>query len=368
MSIDPQPMPQDSVLIRYYRNLFTYASVADTVNAQKEGHDLVQQAQNLPVYNPPNLTKFMRGDLKKRGVPANKCIYCGSEKYEEGTDDKLSDEHIISEALEARYVVEFACCKKCQTAINSYEGQVLNELFGAANRRMGFLGKKTQVRKSKYRVKALLNGQERVLNIPLPEHPTMLFLMRLALPGILCGRPKDNNGLPSGWTLVMNQHDAMVEKGMPQFTSPQLDSVHFCRFLAKIGHGFAVGMLGLEGFNPFLCEPITRQYAGGPDIWLDRYHYVGGDPTDFAPSDALHEMNIQILPIHGKQLVVVGVRLYAILGAPLYYVVVGDLTRKVLSNAGALSTMFPTSVVAMSAAEATAALRARCRQVKIHEI
>ena len=125
----------------------------------------------------------------------------------------------------------------------------------------------------------------------------------------------------------MNQHNTMIEKGMPQFTSPQLDSAHFCLFLAKIAHGFAVEMLGLEGFNPFLCDPIIRQYTGGPDIWLDRYHYVGGDPTDFAPSDALHEISIQILSIYGKQLVVVGVRLYAILGAPLYYVVVGELIQ-----------------------------------------
>ena len=327
MPIELVPTPPDSVLIRYYRNLFTYGSVDDTVDAQREGRGLVPETQSLPVYSPPGLTKLMRGDRTKNWGPANQCIYCGSEKYEEGTDKRLTDEHIISEALEARYVSEFGCCKGCQTAINSYEGQILNELFGAANRRMGFLGKKIRFRKSKYRVKAIVNGQDRTLNVPLPEHPTMLFLMRLALPGILCGRPNDNNGLPSGWTLVMNQHKVMVEKGMPQFTSPQLDSQHFCRFLAKIGHGFSVAMLGLDGFIPYLCKPITRQYAGGADIWLDRYHYVGGDPTEFAPSDALHEMNIQMFTLDGKQLVVVGIRLYAILGAPLYYVVAGELKK-----------------------------------------
>lgn len=111
----------------------------------------------------------------------------------------------------------------------------------------------------------------------------------------------------------------------------QIISFHlFCRMLAKIAHSFAVATCGLGSFEPFL-----------PDVILGRSlavsHYVGGSidiPALPPPAQKVnldHRLRYGELRSHnGDRLLVVGIHLFAVLGAPIYEVIVGSRSGKQL--------------------------------------
>ena len=101
--------------------------------------------------------------------------------------------------------------------------------------------------------------------------------------------------------------------GLTDFGLPSLDTDALCRVLAKIAHSYAVAELGLGGFTPLLREFIRGE--GG-----DRFRYVGGEFKPGAPGAGLHEIGFE-QGVTGY--LVVRIRLFASLGAPVYRVVVG---------------------------------------------
>ena len=107
-------------------------------------------------------------------------------------------------------------------------------------------------------------------------------------------------------------------KGLNSIASPVLDTHSFHRFLAKIGHGFAVYCLGRTAFEPLLTDFIR----GGADEIGGLY--VGGSlvpPAD--KSENLHELSCDWWEVGGEKFAVVTIRLFACLGSPSYLVMTG---------------------------------------------
>jgi hypothetical protein len=92
-----------------------------------------------------------------------------------------------------------------------------------------------------------------------------------------------------------------------------------------VAHCVAVFTLGVDGFIPLLCDKIRSDF-GESSAWPDRYLYVGNHPHDVDPHDARHALGWDIISSAGRALLVVWVRLFASLGAPVFQVVVGELT------------------------------------------
>jgi hypothetical protein len=95
-----------------------------------------------------------------------------------------------------------------------------------------------------------------------------------------------------------------------------LDTFKFCQFLAKIGHCFAVYVLGDE-FKPTLLDLIKTEPRGV------RYDLIGGTLGNEPPSTNLHELELNWRNVDGVDYAVIKIRLFASLGAPTYLVVAG---------------------------------------------
>lgn len=112
----------------------------------------------------------------------------------------------------------------------------------------------------------------------------------------------------------------IIPVGFESFASPVLDTFKFSQFLAKIAHCFAVDQLG-DKFTPLLFDLIRIPAKS------QRFDLIGGDTTDFPPSENLHELGIEWRKIDDIIYVIVRIRFFANLGAPTYIVVAGTTDR-----------------------------------------
>jgi hypothetical protein len=126
----------------------------------------------------------------------------------------------------------------------------------------------------------------------------------------------------------LNDFGDAARRGLRQFASPRLDSVRFCQLLAKIAHAYAVSVFGLQNFKPTLTSFIRDEFDDPRSDYREKYYYVGGDPTKYAASDDLHEIGWGVFVDGNTMHLVVALRLFAYLGAPVYQVVVGEPVEK----------------------------------------
>lgn len=275
----------------------------------------------LPQFSPPNLTTISGADPAERLPPVGRCIYCRATEFEIGSKRRLSDEHIVSEGLGSRLILREASCNHCAEKTKAIEGAILRTLLWAPRRQLKLRGKRRLRIENDYPVTAIVAGKDVVVRLPLDVHPTCLLMVKLNAPRLLLPA-RTYSSIQGAWALELNDFNEMVRRGMPHFTSPPLDTLKFCQLLAKIAHGYAVSIFGLDNFHPLLPEFILREFASN-ETWPDSFNFVGGDPTEYGPSDALHVLGWGVAPTNGMDYLVVAIRLFAALGAPVYNVVVG---------------------------------------------
>jgi hypothetical protein len=287
----------------------------------------------------PLLRKFVvpgRGIRLMPDSPANrvrligKCIYCGTEDLDDATVGHLTEEHVIAEALGARLILEQASCRACAKLILKYEGRILGTLLQTARRQLGVRSKK-RLRKNDYPITVVVDEQDQTIRVPLDKHPTFLFLPFLDVPGILLEGGSETRGMTGAWTRQLNSHQPILEMGFNNFTSPVLDTLAFCQFLAKTAHGLAVAEYGLDGFTPCLTEFI-RSDIDADDPWPDRFNFIGGHGEYYAESEELHLAGFMLLKARDRIFLGVHMRLFACYGAPVYLVVVGEIGQEQLGK------------------------------------
>lgn len=252
------------------------------------------------------------GDPTNRRTKVGRCIYCG--------DIPVGEEHIIPEALGGTLVLDTASCRACETDINAFERNILTTVLYVPRIAMKLRRKRRKrLTPDKVRVPAKIRGKEIFVELPISEMPAMFFLVQMTGPDLLLGRQADQRGpiISGAWVCPVQPHGYRLPgvSGLQSVASPVMDTHHFCRFLAKIAHGFAVHCLGLDGF-----EPMLQAYIRNGGVGWDK---VGGTPTITPKTDNLHELSLAYWPIGNETLVVVTIRLFASLGAPSYLVVVG---------------------------------------------
>jgi hypothetical protein len=112
-----------------------------------------------------------------------------------------------------------------------------------------------------------------------------------------------------------------------------LSALEFYRLIAKIAHSFAVAELGFT-FEPYLINLIEAKLP------MFASHLIGGEFSDSPPpSTNLHEIEfVKSLdgPV-GDELLMVRIRLFAYLGMPNHYAVVGSRARPKFSGEGAIA-------------------------------
>jgi hypothetical protein len=106
--------------------------------------------------------------------------------------------------------------------------------------------------------------------------------------------------------------------------------------LAKIAHSYAVAEYGIDAFEPLLLPLILGKMDFGP-------YLVGGDASEPVPDQpaVLHDIfRMDCRRDNGPDYFGVAIRLFAMMGMPRYYVIVGrlwPLERHLTAHADAFS-------------------------------
>ena len=259
--------------------------------------------------------------------PVGRCIYCGVL----GDTVKLHDEHIIPHGLGGKLILPKASCAQCGKITGAViEQQCLRTMLRSLRLRLGLAGR----RKPKERPKTLpaamqVNDTWYAVEAPVDKRLGVAHLFAFHEPGILSGlRPVESRlrHAPAIWGNFA--FDPAVSRRWAREQNPKarrygsissFNPVLFQRMLAKIGHSFAIAELGPHHFIPLLPRAII-----GEDPWLPN-HLVGGHPDAVEPSEYLNEIGLRYqTSTDGRTFIVVQIRFFGTLGAPVYRVVVGS--------------------------------------------
>jgi hypothetical protein len=216
---------------------------------------------------------------------AKRCVYCPATEYAPGLTRPFGEEHIISEGLGGTVIFPEASCRDCEGATSAAETTVLGGMFWAPRHKLKLRMKRAKIRRTRFPVVARVNGKEVKFSLPLHTHPTMLFLLKFRIPGILSGQPIGQSGIRGYWIRGLND---LAKANALELWSPTVDTVRFCQFLAKTGHSFAMAMIGDSCLIPLLPDFIRRRF-GKDEQCPECYHLIGGD-MDVPPSNVLHEL------------------------------------------------------------------------------
>ena len=115
------------------------------------------------------------------------CVYCGAKMYS-SKRAKLGEEHIIPLGIGGTLILPNASCETCERTISVFENKLINSIFAAARMHSDVHAKRRGRRKHRERLRLIVDGVEKDIFLPKAQHPIMLTMAKLIIPGILCGR------------------------------------------------------------------------------------------------------------------------------------------------------------------------------------
>jgi hypothetical protein len=249
----------------------------------------------------------------------DRCIYCG--KSADQVD--LTDEHVIPLSLGGTRVLPKASCKKCAGRTSRVELHVAKGMWDYARVQLGLPSRRPKERPQFFEMQM---PDQTIQQIPIPDLPSTVVSFRFPPAGILFDLP--TNTTVGGQVVISHRSAPEADRRMREVSrqgklrlNPKgFGAVPFAQLLAKIAHSYAVGELGVAGFVPMLGPVILER---NPEHIL---HWVGSNTLDEPAAKALHEIGMtrQKQYAGGREFWMVRLRLFANMGAPTHYVVVGE--------------------------------------------
>lgn len=245
--------------------------------------------------------------------PVGQCIYCGRRAV------RLTDEHVIPYGLGGRLVLPKSSCKRCAKITGGVEHFVLRKMFSPLRTRLGILHRNKKEQRT-HHIKAFKDSSDkfRYETVPIMQAPIVVMGLRLPLPGVLTGTAVADDVCPGEiWAKISDDAKA----GMMASEGLYLGAVHpgnFARMISKIAYAYAVAVLGVKRFRPFLNDIIRGMST-------NYFHYVGGYPNLSEPNLSDKPVIVRLHVPHGTNYVVADICLFPGLGTPQYVVVIGEL-------------------------------------------
>ena len=240
----------------------------------------------------------------------------------------MTEEHILPDGLGGRHTIPRASCRTCQKIINEeVEQYCQRELFGNARFHFGLRSSKRSRRKRpRPRLKIVVGRESGEFESIYPDEdelPVILVIPAFPPPTILRDEPAPETFQGANWIYQPEPMRSVLKRfSTDRILSPVIRPALFARLIAKIGHAHGTAHLG-DAFDPVLPPLILGKHRS----WLE---YVGGNlvlpPVD---ESLVHQLSLlnATRETDGKQFAVAGIRLFAGLGAPLHYAVLGPMTR-----------------------------------------
>jgi hypothetical protein len=236
-----------------------------------------------------------------------KCVYCAS-------DSQLSKEHIVPRGLNGHLYLDAATCEDCRRATEKFEREVQNDMFWLLRYDRNIRGLKDKHAAIPFRA-TLTDGSVGVVKAPSEAIPLGAYFPMFGRAKMLESRfnlPHLPPSLALRYFVDLGRIEASKEMGIQGIPST-VPVASFKRMLCKIAHCSAVGELGIDRFEPFLCD-LIRGKANDFSPFLETE--LASLPAD---QECLHVIDF----ITDGDLLITEIRLFASIGAPYYYVVTG---------------------------------------------
>ena len=251
--------------------------------------------------------------------PVGQCIYCGARP-----PIPLTKEHVVPQGLGGGLILPRASCEICRQITQKIEESCLRKMLLPYRLRFDLVQREHEIKKA---MEVMVESETAIETKVIPRISGPHYLLLPALeqpPGLLIGQPA---GAPMPYHLQfagnaeqLRELPGLVGANRVHFKA-HVDVGSYIRMIAKIAHSFAVGQIGIDGFNADL-----RQFILGQDFNMASF-LIGCSTVDLPiRSDALsHQVGLGILPWGPIQFVRVRVRLFARHNSPAYDVIVGRL-------------------------------------------
>lgn len=265
----------------------------------------------------------MASDTRKTYAPFSHCIYCPPEA---DIHAHLGDEHIIPLSFGGGRILPRASCRHHENITTRFENNCFKGMMETARHHMGLRGRQKQ--KNRDRLPVIISATGEVRSIPVSDHPSALIMPIMPPPTAYIQMHETEDLPPAVRIIISPVGKDMIEKakriGCDINLTRGLSALSFYQLIAKISHSFAVAELG-RTFEPYLINLIEGKAP------MLASHLVGSGLDDSPdPSDCLHE--IEFAPSlngpKGDELIQVRVRLFANLGMPNHYAIVGSRWKR----------------------------------------
>lgn len=275
------------------------------------------------------LGKRLRGSLpledELRHKPTMRCIYCFREQV------ALSEEHIIPEGLGGNQVIPSASCAACRDKTSRIELRVLRHSHGLRVFRSKFgIGKRRRGEKlSRASIAIGAEERERVVEVPLEDHPVPLALPLFEPPTELTAAPTPKGVRVRGYHCFASGATSQevlrkVDEKEARLRTRQYDHA-FARLLAKVAHCAWVSEYGLASLSEATAPGILNGSFEAVGRFVGSLDYaLRGDPHALC----LHSIHLSVNSTFEPRLACARVQFFVqLVPSPTYVVVVGRLPR-----------------------------------------
>lgn len=252
-------------------------------------------------------------------VRADRCIYCSA------STSYLGAEHVWPDGLNGHLIVPRASCRLCEDRINRFEQSVVKINLGLARDAHGIHSAKR--RRGFIRPKTLRATREGAPDLDLPFEINMPQAIIVEAPGrrasIITGVEFGSQDLVP--IVVATNPDAHFPPGY-SVSIKKFRTGNFPRFLAKVAHSYATGILGFGAFQPALLGLIRGEGPPSHSRFL-------GDLQRLRAPLSLNVLRLGVyegsvffqpgMPPSDGKLVIVTVDIFTVLHLPTFEVVVG---------------------------------------------
>jgi HNH endonuclease len=264
------------------------------------------------------------GEAKLRSAGIGVCIYCGEL-------EGLSDEHIVPNGLGGNLVLRKSSCSACAKITGNLEQQLLRGHWWPQRLRAG-LQSRTKHKEVEPLNVTVIRGDSSEFTAQLPRNEqTAFFELGFSRPSILSGRVSSGEpsaefptirflGPPPNSYILEGQR--IVLRSEEQIRLPvDYSAIELSRFLAKVGHSYAISKRGLTYCREYFLPAIILGNTEGA------LTYIGNASSELLgarlPGNEFHAL----MERRNGDFLTVYVQLFRMIGdpPPIYEVVVGSL-------------------------------------------
>lgn len=202
-------------------------------------------------------------------APLNRCAYCPA------TDD-LTNEHIIPFGFGGELILPKGSCKIHREATSKVEDFILRKYLCPLRSHLSLPSRKPAQRPDGYTLKLRRGAHSWKQKVKLADHPGFVrFMMFADAPGRVAGRAREQET----WSVRFVNAEIfpdiaarLARLGADSFEDAvTINAMALSRWIAKIGHCFAVAELGLNAFEEMYVTHLASGEAKDWNYWVGGY-------------------------------------------------------------------------------------------------